>query len=199
MLSFYQKLASKLNENSVGSPQDMPTSAAAGKSASFKATGERLDSSHKPGTDTQSAAGGTNDPPPEGTEPLDIDLYQSDARMVIFAQMAGVAKDDFELTLDEESNTITIQAAQKHLALPPLPGAKEGDAAEKGRYLKQETKWKNLYRKVYLPAPFDSGEAAAFLDRGVLVIELPAKRPGAGKKLTVKEISDDARESQPEK
>ena len=199
MLSFYQKLASKLNDADVGAAQAAPAAAPGVKSVSLKATGERVDASQKPNAGAAGAATHAEEPAPEGTEPLNVDLYQSEDRTVIFAQMPGVSKNDFEIVADEESNTLTIQATQKRPAMPPTPGVKEKSDEEKGRFLKQENKWKSLYRKVYLPAPFDSGEAGAFLDRGVLVIILPAKKPGAGKKLAVKEILEETREAQPEK
>ncbi len=201
MLSFYQKLANKLNETGAGSPQDAAGNApapagAAPRGVFFKATGERNGAADAPGAIPASAGAAlaSKEAPPDGTEPLDVDLFQSDARMVVFAQMPGVAKNDFEITVDQEANTVTIQAAQKRPSLPPMPGIKEGAEAEKGMYVKQETKWKNLYRKVYLPSPFDGGEAGAFLDRGVLVVILPLKRPGTGKKLAVKEIADEKHE-----
>jgi HSP20 family molecular chaperone IbpA len=181
MLSFYQKLATKLNENTPSAPVDAP----AQKMASFKGSGERVDAP------AQAAAPAKEEEAPDGTDPLEVDLFQSETRMVLFFPMSGVAKETLDLTLDEESNTIIIQVTQMRPALPPLPGAKEGEAPEKGRYVKQEVGWKNLYRKVYLPASFDSGESQAFLEKGVLIVVLPSKRPGAGKKLSVTEIPDE--------
>ncbi len=192
MLSFYQKLESKLNEVNPDAVPAAPAPSATSRTASFKATGERVDQSQRPGTPPVSiAVDPADNVPPDGMEPLDIDLFQSDARMVIVAQLPGVARDGLEIVMSEEENTLTIQAEQKRPAPPPLSEAKDGDRDEKGRYVKQETKWKRWYRKVYLPAPFDAGEADASLERGVLRIVLPAKRPGEGKKLSVKEISDE--------
>jgi len=200
MLSFYQKLASKLNEDGAGQSPAAPAAPGA-KAVSFKATGERVTPPANPEANAAPAnAPAPADPAPEGTEPLEVDLFQSEARMVVFAQLPGVAKDDFEITIDEEASTLVIQASQKRPALPPLAteaatpdaaaSAKKEDT-EKGRFTKQEIGWKTLYRKVYAPAPFDAGEARALLDRGVLVIVLPAKKPGAGKKLAVKELLDE--------
>ena len=129
---------------------------------------------------------------PEGAEPLEVDLFQSESRMVLFVQMSGVSPDDFEITTDEEANILVIQATQKRPELPPvaiIPGS--DTPAEKGRFVKQEVKWKLLYRKVYLPAPFLGSEAAAIFVKGVLVVTLPVKRLGIGKKLVVKEIIDE--------
>jgi len=185
MLSFYQKLSSKLNEGEPAAPAE-----ATAKSVSFKATGERVSQPAAP-ANAEPAVQPQTEELPEGTDPLDVDLFQSEARMVLFLPMIGVAKSDVDLTIDEEANTVIVQVTQKRPALPPLPGAPEGSEPEKGLYAKQEIKWKNLYRKVYLPAPFDAGEANAILEKGVLVVVLPAKKPGAGKKLAIKELMDE--------
>ena len=198
MLSFYQKLASKLNET--GSGVSDPPPAGGARSASFKATGERVDPAAGAGTPPANgdgpagaaSAGPQNDATPDGSDPLDVDLFQSDERMVIAAQLPGVPADGFSVTIDEESNTVVVEAEAKRPPLPPPPDGK--DDGEKGRYIKQEIKWRKLYRKVYLPGPFDAGMAKAFLSRGILTVVLPVKRPGTGKKLAVQELPDETRE-----
>ncbi|HVN26506.1 MAG TPA: Hsp20/alpha crystallin family protein [Candidatus Paceibacterota bacterium] len=196
MLSFYQKLSSRLNE--VDAPPE-PAQAPA-KSVSFKGTGERVAVPAPAGApaaaanaNAAAAQAASQEPPkeqlPEGAEPLDVDLFQSDARMVLFFQIGGVAKEDVDLVIDEEANTVTVQVTQKRPTLPPIPGAPEGND-EKGRYAKQEIKWRTLYRKVYLPAAFDPSEASAVSEKGVLVVVLPSKKPGAGKKLAVKALDE---------
>lgn len=209
MSSFYERLSSKLNDG-LGIPD--PPVGAPGKTANFKATGERTNPTQDPSRPTASAAVAAPATPvpavetiPEGTEPLDIDLFQSEGRVVIFAQMAGVTKESLSVTIDEEGNTVTIEVTQKRPSLPaaasPADGVKEKkegeEGAEKGRYAKQEIKWRTYYRKVYAPMPFDGGEARAILSRGVLVVVLPAKKPGVGKKLAVKEILDETHPPQP--
>jgi HSP20 family molecular chaperone IbpA len=181
MLSFYQKLAEKLNNEGEVSSE----STASEKAVTYSGSGNRVTPKQAipPPAPAAEAA-------PEGTDPLTVDLFQSEERMVIFLQMSGVAPEAFEVNADEESNTVVIQAGQKR---PDLPAhqPKEGGGEEKGRFVKQEIKWGTLYRKVYLPAPFDGSAAEAFLKRGVLVIVLPIKKPGTGKKLGVKEIIDE--------
>lgn len=185
MSTFYEKLSMKL-QGSEGAPAANPASPAS-KSVTYNATGERT----SPQKDPAPAVAAAPEAAPDGTDPIDVDLFQSDARMVIFMQVAGIPPDAFDIVINEESNTMIIEAAQKRPPLPRALGAKEGDAPEKGIYSKQEVKWRSLYRKIYLPAPFDGGEVTATLDKGVLIISLPAKAPGAGKKLVVREAEHD--------
>lgn len=195
MGSFMQKLTTKLNE--VGAPMAQGSQPVA--SPANNAGGVRTSPpAQQPGGTP--ASGQPAQPPvdviPEGVQSLAVDLFQSDARMVIFAQMPGVAMEGFDLTADEESNTLVIQATQKRPDMPPVPGVKKDAPPEKGRFAKQETTWVSLYRKVYLPAPFDIADTDAFLTKGVLVVVLPVKQPGAGKKLSVKEIPDEKHQEQ---
>ena len=182
MLSFYQKLAGKINAEESAAPRDP----APAKGVTYNATGERTSAKQD-----APAAAPVAEATPDGADSLDVDLFQSESRMVVFAQMSGVMVGDFDIVLDEESNTLLIQATQKRPEVPHAKDVKEGAPAEKGRFTKQEVKWKTLYRKVYLPAPFDGGEAKAMLEKGVLIITLPAKQPGTGKKLVVREIPND--------
>jgi len=187
MSSFYEKLSMKFQDQEEGAAgeKDRP----AGKTVTYSATGDRT--SVKNVDVSAAGAAPANEPVPDGTDPIDVDLFQSDIRMVVFLQMSGVAPDAFEITASEESNTLTIEATQKRPPLPLAPGAKEGDAPEKGIYTKSEVKWRSFYRKIYLPASFDGGETTATFDKGVLTIVLPAKKPGVGKKLMVREIRQD--------
>ena len=200
MSSFYEKLSMKLQEQGGGEEggghRDQVTQATSSSSrtVTYSATGEQK-SSPKPDHDDKPPAQPAPDVVPDGTDPIDIDLFQSDLRMVIFLKVSGVAADGFDITVSDESNTIIVEAIQKRPSLPLAKGAKEGDQPEKGIYAKAEIKWKTLYRKIYLPAPFDSGEVTAVLDKGVLIITLPAKHPGAGKKLVVQEIQHDGEKS----
>jgi len=183
MSSFYEKLSMKLQSEGEtdGEVKDQPSA----KSVSYNAAGDRTSPAKK---DDALPAPPAVENAPDGTDPIEVDLFQSDKRMVIFMQVSGVSSGGFDISLSEESNTLIIEATQKR---PNLPAAKEGESPEKGIYVKQEVKWKSLYRKVYLPVPFDAGAATAVFENGVLIITLPAKNPGAGKKLTVQEVRED--------
>jgi len=186
MSSFYEKLSMKL-----GGEDSAPAAGAdraPAKSVTYSATGDRTATAKKA---DEPAVQPAAEKAPEGTDPIDVDLFQSESRMVIFMQVSGIPADKFAITISEESNTLVIEAAQKRPDLPPAGEAKEGAPAEKGIYVKQEIKWRSLYRKIYLPASFDASGVTAVLENGVLVITLPAKHPGAGKKLIVREVRQD--------
>lgn len=188
MASFYEKLSMKLQGAGQADAVAVP---APSKSVTYNAAGAKTTSAPepaKPGQTSQAAADAEAEAQPDGTDPLDIDLFQSDSRMVVFAQASGMRLEDLQVTADEESNTLLIQATKKRPDLPLAKGAQSSSEPEKGRYLKQEVKWNTVYRKVYLPAPFDSGGTDAFLQKGVLIVVLPVKKPGEGKKLAVREL-----------
>jgi HSP20 family molecular chaperone IbpA len=184
MSSFYEKLSMKLQGDhpAVDAKGESPT-----KSVTYSATGERA----QPKNEEAPAAPPAAEAAPDGADPIDVDLFQSESRMVVFMQVPGIPLDGFDISISEEANTIVIEATQKRPPLPLAKDAKEGDQPEKGIYVKQEIKWKSLYRKVYLPASFDASDTEAVIDKGILIITLPAKKPGSGKKLTVRENPHD--------
>ena len=183
MPSFYEKLSMKLQaENATPAGKDPP----AQKSVSYNvATGKVAPKAADPAAPDPQAEAAAQ---PDGTEPWGVDLFESDTRMVVFLRASGVLIDDFEITADEETNTLLLQATEKR---PEIPLAKGATELEKGRFIKQEIKWNPLYRKVYLPAPFDSSEAEAVVSKGVLIVILPIKKPGEGKKLSVRELKEE--------
>ena len=177
-------MATKLRSDEAGAKTEEQPSA---KSVTYSATGDRT----SPKKEDLPAAQPAADTVPDGTDPIDTDLFQSDLRMVVFMPVSGVSPEDLSVTLSEESNTLIVEATQKRPNLAVAKGGKEGEPPEKGIYTKQEVKWRSLYRKIYLPAPFDGGEAEAVIVNGVLVITLPTKHPGVGKKLAVREVRHD--------
>ncbi|MGC9599429.1 MAG: Hsp20/alpha crystallin family protein [Minisyncoccia bacterium] len=189
MASFYEKLSTKLQKEDAAATAKGAASVAA-RGVSYNAAGAKT--ADPPKGDPPGDPAGAPDSAPEGTDSLTVDLFQSDTRMVVFVQAGGVFPEDFDVTADEESNTLLIQAKQKRPDVPPPHGAQPGAEPEKGRFVKQEIKWDPLYRKVYLPAPFDGGEAETFLQHGVLIVVLPIKKLGEGKKLPVRESKNEA-------
>lgn len=174
-----------------GEPEGDDKSPASSKSITYRATGDRANPLPSSAAVTASASDHETEKAPEGTDPMEVDLFQSESRMVIFMQASGIPASGFSLILSEESNTLVVEATQKRPELPPAGDGKEGAPPEKGIFAKGEIKWRALYRKIYLPMAFDAGSATAVLGDGVLIVTLPAKHPGVGKTLTVQEVRQD--------
>jgi HSP20 family molecular chaperone IbpA len=187
MSSFYEKLSMRLQgDDDAGGDEK---AVAPPKSVTYTATGNKAVSIKK--DDPAQVMTPAVEKAPDGTDPIDVDLFQSDSRMVVFLKASGIPAGGFDITISEESNTLVVEATQKRPELPAIAVPKDGNPPEKGIYVKQEIKWKALYRKIYLPASFDGGAATATLGNGVLVVTLPAKHPGVGKKLIVQEVRQD--------
>ncbi len=197
MMSFYEKLSMKL-QGEGATATAKPVAASASRGVSYNAAGIKTqaappsNASAPAAADAPPAGAAQADVTPDGMDPLLVDLSQSETRMIVFAQVSGVAAKDLEVTADEESNTLLIQATQKRPATPLPPSVAPNAEPEKERFVKQEAKWGSFYRKVYLPEQFDSSQAQTFLDHGVLIVVLPIRKPGEGKKLLVQESRNEA-------
>ncbi|SRR6266481_2931054 len=162
--SFFDKLSVKLN----GKGRD-----AAGLGAAKKDAPASKDVKAAPA----SAAG-------EDSQKLNVDVFQSPTEIVIYALAPGVDPADFEITLDEENDLLTIKGTMKR-PQPPEGIKDEKDAEVKA--VQKECSWVPFFRKIILPAEVDVVGARAIFKKGVLTIVLPILNISAGRKLKVVE------------
>jgi HSP20 family molecular chaperone IbpA len=113
---------------------------------------------------------------------LDVDIYQTDKEFVMYAMTPGADIRDFEITIEEESDVVTIKGALKRPALH--------DGGEE-KPIQEECAWGSFYRKLTLPASIDNCHADAIVKKGVLIITLPLLSAKSGMKLEVKEADED--------
>jgi HSP20 family protein len=120
-------------------------------------------------------------------EPLNLDVFQSPDGIVIFAQAGGVGPDDFDITLDEENDILTIRGVRKR---PETAIRTEGSGAvaADGKFILKEVSWAPFYRRLVLPTEVDVVKAEAVFKKGVLVITLPILKITEGRKLKVVEV-----------
>jgi HSP20 family molecular chaperone IbpA len=118
---------------------------------------------------------------------LDVDIYQDAERVVIIALAAGVDPEDFDVTLDEENDLLSIRGVRKR---PDVAHHAEGGEHHEpeGKFLQQECKWEPFFRKVVLPAEVDVVKAEAVFRKGVLIVTLPVLKIAEGRKLPVTEV-----------
>jgi HSP20 family protein len=108
--------------------------------------------------------------PLEGRMPK-VDVIDRDKEVLVRAQVAGVKKEDLDVTLSD--NTVTIKGCTSH-----------EDKEEKGDYYRCEISRGEFSRTVALPADVDTEAAKASFDNGVLELTLP--KAAKAKRRTVK-------------
>ncbi len=104
---------------------------------------------------------------------LAIDVYQTDDNVVICAPIAGVGRDDLELSISNE--VINIKGERK----PPADIKRES-------YLCQECYWGPFSRSYVLPIEVLGDKAQASLKNGLLVITIPKQEKSSTKTIQIK-------------
>lgn len=89
-----------------------------------------------------------------------MDMYETPEEIIIFAEIAGVEKED----LDLEISSRAIRIAGKRLLKPPV---------DKGRYRLAEIQYGTFERVLYLPGAIDTEQVTATYKKGLLDIRLP--------------------------
>jgi HSP20 family protein len=109
--------------------------------------------------------------PFEGRMPQ-VDMFDREAEIVIRAALPGVAKEDLELSMTDE--TVTIRASTRR-------EAKE----EKGAYYRRELSQGEFQRTLRLPVAVKGAEAKATFKDGILELVLPKVEQAKPKKITI--------------
>jgi len=89
-----------------------------------------------------------------------VDVIERDAEVVVRAEVPGVAKDDLDISLTE--NTVTLRGKTRH-----------EEKEEKGDFRRMEISRGEFSRTLYLPAGVDGAKASAKFRDGVLELTLP--------------------------
>ncbi len=91
---------------------------------------------------------------------LSVDVYQTSTKILIIAPIAGVKKDDIDLSITED--VISIRGKR-------TPGLK----TDAENYLTQECFWGNFSRSIILPENIDTTKVKATFKDAILKIEIP--------------------------
>ncbi len=106
---------------------------------------------------------------------LSVDVYETSSQIVIKAIVAGVKKEDLEISLSRDLVTIK--------------GSRSTETnIEDGDYFHKELYWGSFSRTVLLPQEVDIEKAEATEDKGLLTIRLPKIDKGRQAKLRVKSL-----------
>ena len=104
---------------------------------------------------------------------LSVDVYQTDADVVVKALVAGVLPSNLEISLTRDM--ITISGTRE-----------EAREVEDDNYFQKELFWGSFSRTILLPEEVDVDNAEAVEKHGILMIRLPKINKSKATKLKVK-------------
>ena len=99
-----------------------------------------------------------------------VDIYETDANLVIDAELPGLSRDDIGIELD--GDRLTIKGSRK----PP----------EDRSYVRMERPYGPFHRSFAIGAPVDQGGVTAHYRDGVLTIALPKARQTQARQTKIK-------------
>ena len=104
--------------------------------------------------------------------PIRVDVRETAEAYTVFAELAGVKKD--EIHVEIEGNEVTISAETRR------EDQKEGE-----KYLRVERAYGKTARRFALPQDLDESKAEAKFADGVLELKLPKKAAVTGRKVAI--------------
>ena len=128
------------------------------------------------------AAGAPAGPPPEQ---LKVDIFQTQNAIIVYAQIAGASIHDFSVTIDGDSDTVTIKGQRTrpngdYFTVPHV---------EEKEHILEECSWGKFYRQIILPSAVDPTKTEAKMREGVLMLRLPLKETSeSGVRIEVSEV-----------
>ncbi len=112
---------------------------------------------------------------------LDVDIYQTESSIVVFAQAAGADMSDVHVSIEGDADIVLIEGRR----MRPENLAFSGKRPH-GAYFVEECGWGDFYRRIILPESVDIDSAEAKIKNGVLILVLPLLKPEQKEKVTLK-------------
>ena len=112
---------------------------------------------------------------------LDVDVYQTEEIIVVYAQAAGADLADVHVSIEGDADIVLIEGRRlrpEYLAFPKVK--------PEGAFVTEECVWGDFYRRIILPDSVDIEGADAKIKNGVLVLLLPLLRPEEREKVQLK-------------
>jgi HSP20 family molecular chaperone IbpA len=125
---------------------------------------------------------------PPGVAQLPIDVYQTDAHIVVYAQIPGLDLSNLDISIEGDNDVVTIQGEYKR---PEYLHQVETEKKEEGEFSLEECSWGQFFRQIILPQEIEAEAADAKVKDGVLVMKFPLKGSSSKKfKMRVIKIGD---------
>lgn len=112
---------------------------------------------------------------------LDVDVFQTDDMIVVYAQAAGADMSDVHVSIEGDADIVLIEGRRlrpEHIAFPK----RKPD----GAFFTEECVWGDFYRRIILPESVDIEHADAKIKNGVLILILPLLKPEEKDKVKLK-------------
>ncbi len=120
---------------------------------------------------------------------LDVDVFQTDDTIVVYAQAAGADLNDIHVSIEGDADIVLIEGKRARPEYVVFPKSKP-----EGAFFTEECAWGDFYRRIILPESVDIESAEAKVKNGVLVLVLPLLRPEEKEKVRLKVRNADARQ-----
>jgi HSP20 family protein len=104
---------------------------------------------------------------------MKVDVEETDQAYILRAEIPGAKKEDMMVSID--GNTVSIRADM----------VQERTEQEGRNMIRSERFFEEEYRTFTLPQEVDESKADARYENGVLILTLPKKSGGGGRKLTI--------------
>lgn len=101
-----------------------------------------------------------------------VDIFEEKGKVIIKAEVPGINKDDLDVSITE--NTVTISGEKK-----------QEEKVERKDYHREERRYGSFCRRFRLPADVDADKAEASFKNGVLELCLPKMKESIQKKITI--------------
>lgn len=99
---------------------------------------------------------------------LNVDVYQTENSIVIYAQSAGADMNDVNVSIEGDADIVLIEGRRIRPEYLVFPKKKE-----QGAYFAEECVWGDFYRRIILPESVEIEKAEAKIKNGVLILMLP--------------------------
>jgi HSP20 family protein len=110
---------------------------------------------------------------PEESHPPSVDMFERDGKLVVKAEMPGIAPDAIDVTVSDGELRISGER-------------KEEKEVREENYYRSERSYGRIYRALPLPQGCDSDNVTATAKDGIVEIVIPKKAAAVGKKIDVK-------------
>jgi HSP20 family protein len=112
---------------------------------------------------------------------LDVDVYQTEDLIVIYAQAAGADMNDVNVSIEGDADIVLIEGRRIRPEYIVFPKHKE-----QGAYFASECIWGDFYRRIILPESVEIDKAEAKIKNGVLILILPLLKSSEKEKVRLR-------------